>query len=469
MAGIYACADNDLDLASVNTYLPAVKACVDAHPMLSAVIQAENSDEPIFIRPAKLDLKRHLRVQTLDKTMTDEEEIFQSKLSELHDEQFDHCELTPPWRVVAIPLPAQATQRKCFVAFTYSHSHGDGISGLAVQRTFLDTLRLNAGWGDHLTVPTPKSPLLPPLDDTLSVSWAYLLGPIIGTYLPNFVSKMMGFPTHVAPTTDSTWTGSPMFYEPDTHSTGTELIILDSKTVEHALNECRRHQAKMSALLHQFIVHAVSISLPPAVEDRELVSTTAINLRKHLTGASSNVMGLFASIVYAVHGDEGLSAATASGSGEPDYNRMWSEARALTARFAEMAATTKDQPIGLLKYLRNFRAWTLGQISKHRDASYELSNVMSFDPAPEAGNEGSEQDSKWKLEKMIFSQPANVTGSALNFNVVSVKGGHMVISLTWQMSALGFADEGVFAKSVCRIIKSEFKRLSAKCCSEVDY
>ena len=457
MAGIYECVDHDIDLASVNTYLPAVKACVDAHPMLSAVIGAENSNNPIFARPAKLDLSRHLRVKTFDGNMTDEEEILKSELPKLHDEQFEHCEVTPPWRIVAIPLPVRGIERKCFIAFAYSHSHGDGISGLVVHRTFLDTLRSHANWDGQTLVSTPKSPLPPPLDDILSVSWGYLLGPLIGSYLPTTVSKMIGFPTHIAPATDSAWTGSPMFYEPEKYSTGIELIQLENQTVEHALNECRRHQAKMTALLHEVIIHAVRTSLPSIGEKGDLVSITLINLRKHLTGVSSDVVGGYISAVHGIDREEDSSASTHSI--ELDYARMWSEAQALTTHFAESAATTKDQPSGLMKYVRDIRAWTMGQIGKQRDASYELSNIMSFDPAPKASDENSGKDIKWKLEKMIFSQPANAFGTPLNFSVVSVKGGNMVISLTWQIGALGVANESAFAKSVCKVIKSDFERL----------
>ena len=139
---------------------------------------------------------------------------------------------------------------------------------------------------------------------------------------------------------------------------------------------------------------------------------------------------------------------------------MWYVARTLTSRFAESAGTIRNQPIGLIKYVRDMRAWTLGSIGKRRGYSYELSNVMSFDPAPEAGIEGSQRDSKWKLEELTFSQPANLSGAALSFNVISLKGGPMVIALTWQLGAFGFADESGFAKRVCDVITSDFKKLA---------
>lgn len=455
-------ADSDVDLASINTYLPAVKACVDAHPILSTVIQEADSEEPMFVRPTKLDLTRHIRIQTLDETLTDEEDALKSKLSALNDEQFDHCERIPPWRVDITPLSARATQPKCLIAFAFSHSVGDGLSGSAFHRTFLDSLRTKTDWDGDSTIPTPEIPLPPSLDDRLSVSWGYLLGPALGTYLPTIVSKYLGSQIHVSPITDSTWIGTPTFYKPESHNTGLELIRIDNETVEMALNECRKHQAKLSGLLHQFIVHALVVSFPPAVENKELVSTTPIDLRQNL-GVTRNSMGVYTSAVYALHNAEGLSTAPASGSRRLDYDRMWSEARSLTSSFAESAATIKNQPIGLIKYVRNMRAWTLESIGKRRGYSYELSNVMSFDPAPGKGIKESQRDGKWKLKKLIFTQPANCSGAALSFNVISLKGGPMVIALTWQLGAFGFADENGFAQAVCKIITSDFEELAETC------
>jgi hypothetical protein len=88
------------------------------------------------------------------------------------------------------------------------------------------------------------------------------------------------------------------------------------------------------------------------------------------------------------------------------------------------------------------RSWTSGKLGGQKDSSYELSNLLAFDAGPQA------EDAKWKLGNMVFAQPANVTGSPLNFNVVARKGGDLVCSVTWQVGALGQEDENGFVEKV---------------------
>ena len=127
----------------------------------------------------------------------------------------------------------------------------------------------------------------------------------------------------------------------------------------------------------------------------------------------------------------------------------------MTTQFAASATSLQDQPVGLLAYIRNMRSWTLNQLGKNRDTSYELSNIMSFDPST-----GGSLVKPWNIQKAIFSQPANVTGSPIAFNVVSTKGGGLVITATWQPGALGVDEEQLFVKDLCVDFQACFQRLS---------
>jgi hypothetical protein len=63
------------------------------------------------------------------------------------------------------------------------------------------------------------------------------------------------------------------------------------------------------------------------------------------------------------------------------------------------------------------------KIGKPRGETYELSNVGSLK------NEGGE--GKWKIDRDIFSQSGMGTGAPVAFNIASVGGGPMSISVTW--------------------------------------
>jgi hypothetical protein len=102
------------------------------------------------------------------------------------------------------------------------------------------------------------------------------------------------------------------------------------------------------------------------------------------------------------------------------------------------------------------RSWTAGKIGSKRDSSYEVSNLLAFDPG------ASDENSSWSLGNMVFAQPANVTGSPLNLNIVARKGGDLVCSITWQTGALGMVDEQKeyeFVEIICEQIVKYVREL----------
>ncbi|KAJ5122372.1 alcohol acetyltransferase [Penicillium atrosanguineum] len=60
----------------------------------------------------------------------------------------------------------------------------------------------------------------------------------------------------------------------------------------------------------------------------------------------------------------------------------------------------------------------------------------------------------WDIERVLFSLPAIVTGSALNFHIVTRKGGVMLITLNWQLGVLGVPDESEFVQDVLTRIRA---------------
>jgi hypothetical protein len=66
-----------------------------------------------------------------------------------------------------------------------------------------------------------------------------------------------------------------------------------------------------------------------------------------------------------------------------DTDAFWAAARNTTDNLAKAASTLKNQPVALLAYLHKMYPWTRAQIGKRRECFYELSNVLSFEPALE--------------------------------------------------------------------------------------
>jgi hypothetical protein len=133
-----------------------------------------------------------------------------------------------------------------------------------------------------------------------------------------------------------------------------------------------------------------------------------------------------------------------------DLLEEWASARECTATFAEMAVRLEDQAIGLLRYAPSIRGWLKGKLGGQREGSYEVSNlgVVEFD---EGVKEGAA-----KITEMVFAQPGHVIGTPLCFNIVSVKGGGLMYTVTWPKGALGVQDEEGFMNQICGSIKGGF-------------
>ena len=137
-------------------------------------------------------------------------------------------------------------------------------------------------------------------------------------------------------------------------------------------------------------------------------------------------------------------------------SEFWQAARKTSKSLKAANSTLHNQPIGLLQYLKAFRPWTKGLEGKERDMSFEISNLGAFTPSTTL-----HQDTKEEVmfEKALFSQPAKVSGSLLDFNAVSTSGGPLQITVTWQRGVLGLGegiDEDVFVKRVCAKLEEGF-------------
>ncbi|KIW03773.1 hypothetical protein, variant [Verruconis gallopava] len=339
----------------------------------------------------------------------------------------------PPWKIVVLPLKMTDEGRpsRCFVAFAYSHALGDGLSGLAFHKSFLAGLRDPTAAMYH----KPAKGAMPAPFDTkknLPISMSYLLAPALGAYLPKHFGKLFGLRAAVSTISQSTWLGSDKVFLSENHRSGVKIVRIDGTTLSHLLNRCRKHETKLTSLLHQVVVRALSASMRSDNGIDTFTSGTAINMRHHV-GVSNDSMGLYVSGFFDTHRRT------------TDPSTTWALAREMNVRLHECSSRRNDQSIGLLRFLPSMRSWTAGHIGGKRDTSYEVSNLLAFDPDPEAR---STDGARWSLGNMVFAQPANVTGGALCFNVVARKGQDLVCVISWQIGALGVGDESEERKFV---------------------
>ncbi|KAJ5081138.1 alcohol acetyltransferase [Penicillium angulare] len=454
LTGLYALHDTDrsFDAEAIDYFIPALKHCIATHPILSAAIQGENTEEYAFIRPAQLNLQNHLRVinaaPSAESSLPKDDLQWITRINKnIHDEAFVKVDQQPPWKVYIVPLGHDKTTpetQRFYVIFAYSHSHGDGKSGLIFHRTFLEGLKIGHTLYDQsYTYQPPVSAIPSTLEEScdLKITWPYLILNLLAGSMPTSVWRWFGFRP---PLISNAWTGKPICYDPSSFSTGSEVLLIDKALVDSALKVCRKNGAKFTGLLNQLIVHALDGILPKDKTAQSFVGQIVVDLKPLIPRYKVDDMANCAS---ALHETSGRSYPTTTLKQDPAF---WNAVRQTTIDLASCASTLTNQPIGLLCYVPGLRSWMAQKLGGDRESSYEISNLVTFDPrSPDRSVDiDASKREKWDIVRMIFSQPANALGSALDFQVVSMKGGEMVITLNWQLGVLGVPHEDVFAREV---------------------
>jgi hypothetical protein len=409
------------------------------------VLGDAHTDKAFYQRASTINLKDHISIVDGVAAGDDESKAIEKTLEVNVNRKF-RPEI-PRWKIVVLPLD----KSRCFVAFAFSHTIGDGLTGVSFHRSFLEAYRTASG-ADAMSsmVETPARPLPTPFDtpERLPISWSFLLAPFISQFLPKFLIEALGIRQSASTVDSGTWTARNVFYDADTFHSKVRLHEIDKSVLDNALRASRNHDTRLTATILQLLARAFSKALAdPSVTN--FVSQTAVNMRGSI-GVPEFEMGEFASGCY-------LSHARNDSSGNLS-DEEWAAASSGTRELATCASTLQDQPIGLLRYVPSIRKWTLGKIGQRRDSSMEMSNVGVFDPTP-ASTSSQDMKEVASITNMFFTQPGHVTSSPITFNFVSVKGGGLSYTVTWQEGSLGVDDEEGVVEKICASLAAGLEAL----------
>ncbi|EWZ35603.1 alcohol acetyltransferase [Fusarium oxysporum Fo47] len=441
IGAVYDFADG-VNVKSPLTYFHALKRCIEEHPFFCVTVGDRNTDKGFYERVASINVEEHISFVEDKNAETDSLEAIGRSMETELDRPF--AAGIPPWRIVVLPLgPSQ-----CHVALSFSHTIGDGITGVAFHKTFLAGLRETPATEPSSIIAPIDKPLPEPFDtaERLPISWSFLLAPVLAEYMPYVLVRLLGLRVSASYVDEGTWTAAPIFFDPETYHNKLKIRQVEASQVNKVIQLARTHDARLSGVMHQLITRALS----KAVQDNNVtnfVAQTAINMRRSI-GMSNDVASDIVSGSYTIHL---RSAATG-----PLTEQEWASAAEATKEFAMTSTKLEDNAIGLLRYVPSMRKWTLGKIGKKRDSSYEFSNVGVFD-----GNNAS--DDRVKVSKLSFAQPGHVGGCPICFNIASVKNGDLVYTVTWQSGALGLGDEAAEEKiveEICDQVQRGFNEIA---------
>lgn len=363
------------------------------------------------------------------------------------------------------PSDPTSNERSRFLSiYHYSHSHGDGLSGLAFHHTISQAFcNPPAAKEDPVSATlTIGRKDLPPPPEPLPISWSFFLKTVAKEFLPKFLARLVLSQPHLG----TAWAAGPAFCDADKFKVGVKLITIDRGSLQLALERCKEHRIKLTGLLHLIIVRSLATALRDrGINPTSFVSSTPVDIRK-VFGLDAMDMGINASAV-------SYTYALMESSIGPLSDIEIDAARQLTTELARASKTAMDQPIGLLRYAQPLRGWHQGKLGKARDTSYELSNLMAFDPECNGAEkrESSASCSPVTIERVCFSQPADATGMPLSFNAVSLRGGDLSIAICWQIGALGLEKpdannievvERVFVDRLAGLIDKQLARPAAR-------
>jgi hypothetical protein len=456
VGGVYEFEDAKDDFTKPQFFIGPLKYCIDKHAALTVIVRDSNTERAFYEHVPTINLNNHIQL-VQDDALGDKElaldettKIEQHFLSIIKVPWSPTC---PSWRVVILPLSASGSsgRSRCLITFVFSHALGDGISGLAFHHTLLEAFRKSIDGGKSILHATPDRELSPAFDtsERLPISWSYLLAPLLGVLLPPWLGNILGLKASVASNNAGTWTGPPMFVNPnDPAATRIKLLEIGNADVSKALSVARKHGAKLTAVMHQLIIRALDKAVPdPNVTN--WLSHTAVNMRPSV-GTSDDEMGLFVTGCFHAHPRVSGSSLLS----EED----WAAARLMTEKLAESATITHDQPIGLLRYVPSIRKWTVGKIGQQREGSYDISNLGAFS---DVQRDSKSDRRRCELTKMVFSHSTSPIAEPLVFSAVSVKEGSLVFSVGWVPGGLGLPEacEDEFVEGICASVRESFRTL----------
>ncbi|KAJ5159656.1 uncharacterized protein N7482_006660 [Penicillium canariense] len=450
IAAVYEFSSKEVDVTSHEIFTAPLKFCIQQYPFLGVAVKDKHTERPFYEVVSTIDLENHINIiQPNDLGTEGENDIFQKVLPPILDRPWP-ADL-PPWRIVVLPLASKGSAiSRCFVSFAFSHALGDGMVGVLFHRTFLEAWQQSTTIREResfLAIP-PTRTLPAPFDtpERLPISWRFLLGPLIAVYLPKVLNDILGLHASASPIDAGTWTGSPIFFKSEaTVTSRVRLLEIDPPLLQNALRASRSHDTKLTATLHQLIIRALG-KVVPSQDVTNFVSGTPVDMRGSI-GALGSAWGLYVSGYYEMHPRQDAMQATFS-------DEMWTAASSMTKSLAECAMRLQDQAIGLLRYVPSIRDWMTGKLGDRRDSSYELSNLLAFDGASGAND-------RCRISKMVFLQPGNALSAPLVFNLISVKGGSLVIAVSWQIGALGVPveEEERFVDEICSSLRADVEAL----------
>ncbi|KAL7622637.1 Alcohol acetyltransferase [Parahypoxylon ruwenzoriense] len=427
-----------------------------AHPFLRVGLRGESRRKPDWMSLESVDFRRHVQWHHVPSSATEEE--YEREVEGFIRGQLDERFLE------------------------WGHAHTDGMSAKIWHEDLLRNLNellRNKGTVDPLpelkdrilTIPPAALQLLPPLHTLCK--FPVSLGYALATLWRELKPPALASSSIKSDVTSARW--SPISVKP--YKPQYRQFALSNAELGRVITMCRSKGTTLTGLLQALVMASLACRLTPE-EAQGFLGVTIVNLRpliegeerakkvlrevKEKTGESVDLKRMMANYMTAMTHEfetqlvKDIRARAGSGEeGSASKDRIaaldqlvWSTAGRIRGEIqAKLDRGLKNDLLGLVKAVLDFRVLFKDMVKKPRAHSFAVTNLGVIDGNPGSGTEvGADREGGWSIDRAIFSVSPEVAGSAFTVCPIAVKGGELWVSCDWQDCAMDAAlGDGVTA------------------------
>jgi hypothetical protein len=412
-----------------------------------------------WVRLDHIDFNNHITWQTVSEG-EDYKKALDAALDWQVNEWFSNLDTQPQWRATILK---SAKGDFVDVIFAWDHTVGDGKSGILFHESLLACLNKeptsNTVTLKDRSFEVPITDLTPPLHHLIKLPVS--LNFVFSTLSQDLISRSKS----VKPPQTANW--APIQVEPS----GTRLksITLANEALKPVLDACRKHETTLTGLLHGLISVSMATRLvedkawafecgtPVCLRQFQKPGMSKMDLKKTAINSVVYWPYVFEPGLIAIIRQQVSDAQADLALNKNIEDTVWSVAKSIREGLsAKLKLGAKNDSLGLAKFITDWKSYLMN-LAKTRTYSWEVSNlgVMQEKSAGDADTE-----EYWRAEDATFTQSASVFGAALTFNVISVRGGGLTVSCSWQT---GVVDDGL-VEGVSRDVKTWLNGLGRDGC-----
>ncbi|KAF4975249.1 hypothetical protein FZEAL_7956 [Fusarium zealandicum] len=417
------------------------------HPMLQVGILDEDSALPSWIQLDIVDLSAHIEWKEV-KSSDDYDVELQKEIRRQLDTWFVNVESQPGWRI-SVLRPEQSLN-SLDVIFCWNHANLDGVAGKILHQTLLPNLNdprvkaeLPSLKGTVLQLESVADRFPPPPEQLVEIpiSLYYAASTIWKELKPPFLA------TNDA--TQATW--APIRQEP--YRTVFRTFSIDDATLKNVVGACRKHKTTITGLLHALPLASLAVQLAEGKEHHKeeanaMHAITALDIRRfmptkpegypwHVPGKTiDNQMSLCDHTFDAKLVADIRSKARDASSDDETMARLEDIVWSAAARSREEIQQKLDQrmsndPLGLMKFVKDWRAQKKSQLKKPRVGAWGVSNLGVLD--------GDVEGDGWRIERAVFQLSCELTSPVFHISSISVKDKELCVDVSWQEGIIDVA------------------------------